>query len=567
MLIVPALPVPPRRVEPPQTAEALYDTLVVRDPAVDHLWAHQADSLRVYDREHRDASDVALEFPTGAGKTLVGLLLADWRRQFFRQRVAYVCPTNQLARQTATKAIGYGFKISLLIESHDDWRTEDQNAFARGDAIAITNYHHVFNRWSRVAADCYVFDDAHSAEPAVAQPWSVQARRGTPLFGALRGVLEDVLPTHLARMLAEGVSQTTRGVVDVVSPTALASREGQIAAAIDARVDGTEAWFPWQSLREGLASALCFVSAHEILIRPFIPPTETLTAFSEAEQRIYMSATLGTGGELERAFGVPRIARIPLPTGWERQGSGRRLVLFPSATDSDRTIEITKASAKRAHRSLIITPSEREAARATELFVPEDMPCLGKDDVKSGFEQLTGQENVVLVLANRYDGLDLPDDACRLIILFSLPFRTHLQERFLFETLRAREVLFERIRTRVTQGMGRATRNRRDHAAVIVVGEDLVDFLSRADVRAAMRPELQAEIGLGLAYADQQVDPLDALDAFLTPDHQERADIERYLQEQASNLRVIPPAGSEELTESRVARNQCGEGSLSRRLS
>ena len=60
-------------------AEALFRDLKNRDPRIQHLWSHQADIIRVY-HEAIDHRDIALELPTGTGKTLVGLLIAEWRR-------------------------------------------------------------------------------------------------------------------------------------------------------------------------------------------------------------------------------------------------------------------------------------------------------------------------------------------------------------------------------------------------------------------------------------------------------------------------------------------------------
>lgn len=55
------------------------------------------------------------------------------------------------------------------------------------------------------------------------------------------------------------------------------------------------------------------------------------------------------------------------------------------------------------------------------------------------------------------------------------------------DTLAARRLLSERIRTRIQQGAGRATRNARDFAAVIVRHQRLIDFLARDDVVQACR--------------------------------------------------------------------------------
>src|SRR5687768_6767507 len=125
---MPPLPIPRRSSPAPESPEALYDTLTVRDSDVEHLWAHQADSLRAYMAQHVSAPDVALEFPTGAGKTLVGLLIGEWRRQVHGHPVAYVCPTNQLAHQAHRKAAEYGIRSALLIGSHDYWPDPDRHA-------------------------------------------------------------------------------------------------------------------------------------------------------------------------------------------------------------------------------------------------------------------------------------------------------------------------------------------------------------------------------------------------------------------------------------------------------
>jgi hypothetical protein len=58
------------------------------------LWFHQGTVLLDWHRNHPDDHDVAIELPTGAGKTPVGALIGDYRRRAFRERVAYLCPTR-----------------------------------------------------------------------------------------------------------------------------------------------------------------------------------------------------------------------------------------------------------------------------------------------------------------------------------------------------------------------------------------------------------------------------------------------------------------------------------------
>jgi hypothetical protein len=65
-------------------------------------------------------------------------------------------------------------------------------------------------------------------------------------------------------------------------------------------------------------------------------PTHENLVFAGAGQRIYLSATLGPGGELEGTFGRAPTVRVPLPTE-SKPRSGRRLFVFPdlAATDHD----------------------------------------------------------------------------------------------------------------------------------------------------------------------------------------------------------------------------------------
>ena len=293
----------------------------------------------------------------------------------------------------------------------------------------------------------------------------------------------------------------------------VARLEARLARALDQHVEPGDPLHAWSAVRPAWSPVTVCVLGPDSHC-PLIAPTGTLLQFSDARHRVYMSATLGQSGELERNFGIDKIDRIPLPRGWERQGSGRRLVLFPSiAGEPDFSASIEEAMKVSGH-ALAIAPSDRQAQVVIDDFVPCGVPVLSKDDVREDFDGFTDQEQAVLVLANRYDGMDLPDEACRLVLLYGLPSGSHLQERFLFDTLGALEALEERIRTRVTQGMAGRPATAKT-LPCLIVWRDLTSFMSREDVRASMRPELQAEVSLGLNYADEEVATLDAVRAFL----------------------------------------------------
>lgn len=261
-----------------------------------------------------------------------------------------------------------------------------------------------------------------------------------------------------------------------------------------------------------------------------------------------MSATVGNEGELERAFGVPTIKHLSVSTPSEDLRFGRRFFLFPDAAyDTREADDFTIAGVELAGRALILTPSGAESDRVRDHALPGGYTVLGASEVEYDFKAFTAQERAAVILANRYDGMDLPDDACRLIVIAGTPAQTHLLERFFLQRLNARRLLSERIRTRFVQGAGRCTRNSRDFAAVVVRGLGLTHFWEKNEEVKACRPDLQAEIEFGFDNASQsKSDLLQLLSTFLSQgDSWQVADTA--IRSMAAEATVATPADGEAL--------------------
>lgn len=63
----------------PETPDKLFRELTRRK--FPDVLPHQAAMMKAYAAKALDMPDVALQLPTGSGKTLVGLLIAEWRRR------------------------------------------------------------------------------------------------------------------------------------------------------------------------------------------------------------------------------------------------------------------------------------------------------------------------------------------------------------------------------------------------------------------------------------------------------------------------------------------------------
>jgi hypothetical protein len=80
----------------------------------------------------------------------------------------------------------------------------------------------------------------------------------------------------------------------------LADISQELRVAIDSNIANAEERFAWSMIANHLKACQLYMSVNEILIRPLIPPTWVHAPFSNAKQRIFMSATLGSGAGRDR---------------------------------------------------------------------------------------------------------------------------------------------------------------------------------------------------------------------------------------------------------------------------
>ncbi|MBW4639336.1 MAG: DEAD/DEAH box helicase family protein [Gloeocapsa sp. UFS-A4-WI-NPMV-4B04] len=488
----------------PETPEALIGDL--KNKQVEGLLSHQADILREYHKQEVvNASDVALELPTGSGKTVVGLAIGEWRRRCFKERVVYLCPTRQLVHQVVEQSLNkYGIKANAFVNKQTDYSPTFKAEYTNAETLAVTTYSGLFNTNPFFDnPDIIIFDDAHSAENYIAKYWSLLIERNnkehrilfTALVLALRGIITD---THYSRLTSN--LPNIHWVEKIPTPS-FYDRLTEITRIFDEHIDDkTGLQYSWSTLRDHLFSCHIYISYNSILIRPILPPTRCHLPFSNAKQRIYMSATLGEGGELERISGVEKIVRLPVPVGWNKQSIGRRFFFFPERCFSGQdALEITIDMIKETSRSLVLVPDDHTATEIENLISEEtDYEIFNANQLEQSKQPFVAEPKAVAIVANRYDGIDLVGDECRLLIIKGLQRATNLQEKFLVTRMPAGILFNERVLTRIVQAVGRCTRSPNDYAAVILLGEQLNNFLLDKDKRKFLHPEIQAELEYGI---------------------------------------------------------------------
>jgi Type III restriction enzyme, res subunit/Helicase C-terminal domain len=478
--------------------EELFYKLSGRQSTHGYLRGPQQDVLREYAEKYTNASDVAFELPTGTGKTAVGLVIAESKR-LCSSKVAYLSLTNQLAGQVLEESRRLGIPCADLRGTKETRNALEEGKYRTGEAVAITTYSNLFNVNPVLReSDLIVFDDAHGAEQYVADMWTVSASlfKDQDLYNSLLSALRPGLSAYQVHAILNKSGDGTVEMVDVHGHPECFSN----ATTVLDKATAESAVFAWRLLRNRLHCCLFLVSPFEITIRPLIPPTQTHAPFAAAKQRIYMSATLGGESDLQRAYGIQRLGMIRAKSPqW-----GRRYVFVPG-------VYVNQAEAKqivaevwdgmKVRRAVLLSPSERVASQTFEDLQGDmaNKPTrLTAADIADSIDGFTGNTEVILGLAGRYDGLDLPDEQCRLLILSQSPAAIGSLERHLSEHWKMGPVLRKRERTRLIQGMGRCTRNATDFAIIIWLGQSLVDSATSSSLLQTFPPELAAEISWGV---------------------------------------------------------------------
>jgi replicative superfamily II helicase len=131
-------------VQVPDSPEKLL--LLLSRRRIPDVLPHQSAMMQQYVAAGLNEPDVALQLPTGSGKTLVGLLIAEWRRRKNHEKIVYLCPTRQLVNQVVEQANDkYGLTVLGFTGSIKNYDPAAKAQYRTGDHIAVTTYSSVFN--------------------------------------------------------------------------------------------------------------------------------------------------------------------------------------------------------------------------------------------------------------------------------------------------------------------------------------------------------------------------------------------------------------------------------------
>lgn len=479
-------------------ASTLQDTFLRLDRQVSHveLRPSQVALFKKID-ERADERDLVVKLNTGGGKTTTGLIYLKHMMDRYKEPAVFLVPTNQLADQVVDE----GERIGLKVAPWPRGESYPPDAAVQCSAVMVCTYDKFFNGKStfarrdvRLVPCAIVLDDVHAGIEAIKKSFSAdlseQARED--LIAALGAQLAQSEPSGWARVAANDPA----GIVEV--PHWIYSDNLTMVRSILERHAGeSPLLFAWPYLSKQLELARLVLSGKGAAIALDPPLIDSVEHYNRARHRLFMSASIHDGAPLIRELGCSESAATnPVQVDGE-SAVGERMVLVPSLIsddfDRERVCEVVRNIVKLAN-VVVLVASEP----AAQFWVEKGAAMAVGETFGSAVEKLKkAPKGNFVVFVNRYDGVDLPDSACRVLVLDGLPSGEGIIDRLDNENAGGLVGMRGKLANRVEQGLGRAVRSSSDYCAVILAGKDIANFVSRKVVLESFSPNAVRQIEMG----------------------------------------------------------------------
>lgn len=467
-----------------------------------YLRGIQEEVLNEWHRRRSDR-DVICKMSTGSGKTLTGLLMLYSKMVELKQPVLYVCPDNQLVKQTIGLAALYGIPVcefegnSSMIPLH----------FKNYEAILVCNFQKLFNGKSvfnrdNISLGAIVIDDAHKCLDIGRSQSTIKIERGSnegnAIFNLFAPILKEQLPGSF-RLLDQGDPlsftkvpywawmEQNEEVIDIIYKLFIKG-EGDII-------------FSWKFFENNSLAYDCYIGGHEIEISPIHVPYHEIPSFNHAKHRYILSATFEDDYDLIRDLGIEaKSIEIPIVPK-NRKDIGKRLILAPqrynTAIGREELMHHIADYHKHGFNTVVLVPSSAKAKEWEKLGAS----VTNRDEISKSLKKLGQSNKNFLVIYGRYEGIDLHNNLCRVLVIDGMPTYYSLRENYM-ET-RMHSLISSKKAQILEQGLGRATRSGGDYSVNFLLGEDLLSFIGVKDNLKYFTTVTNKHLNLGLTLLNE----------------------------------------------------------------
>ncbi len=482
----------------------------------------QETILRDWNEKWRGKNrDIIVKLHTGQGKTLIGLLMLQSSINEGVGPGLYLCPNTYLVKQTCDDALSFGIETVQF----DPALGRVPQSYLNSQAILVTTCSKLFNGKSIFGVvgsgkeplniGAVVMDDAHKCLDIIRSAFSLTISRkdendkDNSVYLALWKLFQETLSWQAPGTCSD-IFAGEESCVLAVPFWAWQNKLKDVLAILQANKENPEILFSWDLIKDRIEQSICIFSGSRIEITPRLVPIDLIPSFSQAKRRIFLSATLTEDAFLVKDLDInPESITHPLTSG-DVKYSGERLIVMPSNLDASINREnlvrwVSELAKKYGNFGVVSLVPSYGHSKSWEKYGAITTSVKTLEPKINELENLINKKiaKQVLVLVNEYDGVDLPDNTCRILALDSLPGYNTLVDRYTQEMRPTSAIIRRHLAQRVEQGMGRAIRGTGDWCVVMAFGTNLTDFLSEDSKKKFLSKEAQLQIKIGEALAKE----------------------------------------------------------------
>lgn len=456
--------------------------------------------------ERRNEEDLVLKLNTGSGKTVVGLLILKSCLEEKKGPAVFITPDKFLANQVIQEANHLGINVTNDENNYD---------FISGNSILVTNIFKIVNGLSRFGVDrkkidigSFIIDDAHASISTVEKQFTLSIERENEnIYREIFSLFGTSLRKQNEAYYID-ITNNSSGDKSIEVPfwewQKYYSKVLEILNKYK-NLEDNQIKFHYDLIAKTLKYCNCYISNKKMEIIPHRIPLSVIPSLHNAKRKIYMTATLSNNSILISHFNV-NTNSISKPITPNQAGNiGDRLILTPQEINPKlKREDLEEYIVQKAKdiNVIVIVPSKRQA----EKWRPYTNEIVLAENIDNVIEKLRTQHLGLVILVNKYDGVDLPNDACRLLIIDELPSAKNLKDRHKEEILRDTPLSYIEKIQKLEQGMGRGIRSSIDYCVVLILGTSIAKLMHNEELLDYFSPATKRQIQLSKKVISQMKD-------------------------------------------------------------
>ena len=438
-----------------------------------------------------EQEEIFLKMSTGMGKTTIALVYLEAQRIINNRPVVYLCPTVQLVKQVLDEARSIG--IEAVNYSKGEPHPDHKGVAAK--AIIVCTYNKLFNAISTfdrrdvdIKPCAIVLDDVHSGIDIIRSSFTISIPKNelNELYNEIITIFDPNMsqyhPSHWQDILDEKPNE----ILEV--PYWFLKNELEALEQILIKYKDTDHLkFTWNYLEGIIRWCRLVISGSSIEISPQVLPTHKVSKYQDSEHKLYISATMADDSVLVRELGCKKDITKHSFTPNSDKGIGERMILAPSLLDTNLKQEfVMKFCQSYANQIniVVLTSSEKKAKEWSHV---KAQVFLTKT-IDQGIKKLKESQGNFFVFVRRFDGLDLPDDSCRILVIDGLPYGERITDQCDSSKPDKPFNHVNWLAYRIEQALGRAVRSHKDYAVIILVGPDIGGYVLKPEIQEYMNP-------------------------------------------------------------------------------